>query len=66
MHVVSAEDVLLAKLRWRKLGGSERQLHDVAGIISTQGDKLDITYIERWVHALRLEEQWEAVRKTSP
>jgi len=66
VHVASAEDVLIAKLRWVKLGGSERQLQDAAGIISTQRSSLDFAYIERWVHELRLEEQWEALRKTPP
>lgn len=66
VYVASAEDVLLAKLRWAKLGGSERQLEDAAGIVSTQAGSLDVAYIARWVRELGLEEQWEAVREISP
>ena len=34
LYVASAEDVVVAKLEWAKLGESERQLRDVAGILS--------------------------------
>jgi len=63
VDVASAEDVLLAKLRWAKLGGSDRQLQDAAGIVSTQASNLDIAYVEHWVHELGLERQWVAVRE---
>jgi hypothetical protein len=60
VYVGAPEDVLIAKLRWAKLGESDRQLRDAAGIISTQGSKLDLSYIGRWVRELHLEEQWQA------
>jgi hypothetical protein len=62
VFVASAEDVLIAKLRWAKISGSERQLQDVAGIITTQADNLDVAYVESWVRTLGLEEQWNFVR----
>lgn len=61
VYVASPEDVLIAKLQWAKLSESDRQLEDAAGIISTQGSKLDRSYIERWVGELHLEEYWQAV-----
>jgi hypothetical protein len=63
VYVATPEDVLIAKLRWAKLGESERQLQDAAGIILTQGSKLDFPYIERWARELHLEAQWHAVAK---
>ncbi len=63
VYVASAEDVLIAKLRWAKMSDSERQLQDATGIVSTQGDKLDVPYIEKWVQRLSLENQWEVVRE---
>ena len=66
VYVASAEDVLIAKLRWAKLGGSERQLQDAAGILSTQGDNLEVAYVDHWVRELGLEVQWEAARKSCP
>jgi hypothetical protein len=62
LTIATPEDVLLAKLEWAKLGESERQLVDAAGILTVQGGKLDIGYIERWVRDLGLAEQWDAVR----
>lgn len=60
--VASAEDAILSKLEWSKLGNSERQLQDAAGIVKTRGDALDTRYIERWVDILDLRQQWERAR----
>ena len=62
VYVSSPEDVLIAKLQWAKLGGSDRQLQDVAGILTTQAKELDRSYVECWVRELHLEEQWQLVR----
>lgn len=58
----SAEDTIVAKLEWSKLGSSERQLEDVAGILRVQAARLDRVYIERWVTELELDEQWSRAR----
>lgn len=60
--VASAEDAILSKLEWSKLGNSERQLQDAAGIVKTLGNALDTRYIEHWVEVLDLREQWERSR----
>jgi hypothetical protein len=62
LFAATPEDVLLAKLEWARLGESERQITDAAGIIEIQGAKLDIDYVERWVAALDIEDQWHAAR----
>jgi hypothetical protein len=49
-------------LEWAKLGESERQLRDVAGILRGQGDALDVHYIERWVTEMQLAPQWAAAK----
>jgi hypothetical protein len=59
LYIASAEDVVLSKLEWAQLSGSERQIADVVGIVRTQGVDLDRTYIERWVVALGLDTQWK-------
>lgn len=53
-HIASAEDALLAKLEWYRLGGevSERQWRDVLGIIKTQGDRLDRGYLSQWAQEI--------------
>lgn len=63
VQVVTAEDVLIAKLRWAKLGGSERQIEDAAGILRVREKDLDTAYVEKWVRELQLEDQWSAVQK---
>jgi hypothetical protein len=62
LTVASPEDVLVAKLEWARLGSSERQLEDAAGIVRAQGEALDVAYVERWVKALGLEAQWREAR----
>lgn len=52
--VESAEDVILNKMRWYRLGGgmSERQWSDVLGAIRVQAGALDIAYLKRWAATL--------------
>jgi hypothetical protein len=63
LYAATPEDVLLAKLEWAKLGESERQIRDAAGIIEIQGENLDLEYVGRWAVALDVEDQWHAARK---
>ena len=59
VYLTTAEDILIAKLEWHKMGESERQLEDAAGVIRRQGPALDRSYVTRWVKELDLNEQWE-------
>lgn len=63
LTVATAEDVVLSKLEWNKIGESERQLNDVAGILKLRSDTLDFDYIEHWVDVLDLRQQWDAAKK---
>jgi hypothetical protein len=54
LFVATPEDLLIAKLEWAKLGESDRQVRDAAGMIATQGGDLDMTYVEGWVERLGL------------
>src|SRR5205823_3166069 len=60
--VISAEDGIIAKLRWAQMGGSERQLQDVAGIVSMQRKSLDFEYLEKWLEFFRLHDFWEKAK----
>lgn len=44
------EDIILAKLVWYRDGGgvSERQLHDIRGVLSIQAGRLDLDYLLSW------------------
>ena len=63
LYVASAEDVLLSKLEWAKLGESARQLEDAAGLLRRRGSELDRLYVDHWVEQLGLRTQWEAARR---
>lgn len=63
LYTASAEDALITKLWWAKLGESEKQIADAAGIIKVQGANLDREYVGRWVAELDLEPQWTAARE---
>jgi hypothetical protein len=65
VSVASAEDTVLAKLEWAKLGSSERQLQDVRGILDVNGGALDRAYIESWLDDLGVRELWERVQSNS-
>ena len=46
----SAEDVVLAKLKWYRLGGqvSDVQWRDILGVLKLQAGSLDWGYLRRW------------------
>lgn len=71
MWVASAEDTILAKLRWAKIsGGSEKQLTDVKGVYEFKYPDLDFDYLRFWVKQLGVEKEWgevmEIVRENYP
>jgi hypothetical protein len=59
--VTTAEDLVIAKLEWAAVSGSDRQLRDVAGILAVT-ETLDAAYIDRWAAALGVAETWRRVR----
>jgi len=53
-YVASAEDTVLAKLEWYRLGGeaSNRQWRDALGVLKVQGGRLDFAYMRRMATGL--------------
>jgi hypothetical protein len=64
LTIASAEDVLIAKLEWAKMGESQRQIEDAAGIL-TRSKNLDRAYLEKWVEQLGLQAQWRAAHRAA-
>lgn len=58
LWVATVEDLILAKLEWAKLGGSSRQIEDVAALVRIADQELDRVYLDRWIPELGLEAQW--------
>ncbi len=54
IEVASAEDVIVAKLRWYRMGGevSERQWRDVLEVLAVRGPRLDAAYLDATAHEL--------------
>ena len=55
-YLASPEDVILNKLEWFRMGRevSERQWHDVLGIMKVQGDLIDKEYLRNWAAELKI------------
>jgi len=65
VFVASAEDVVLAKIEWSKLAGSQRQIEDVAAILRLQWSRLDQNYLERWIAELNVQREWEQAKSAA-
>jgi hypothetical protein len=59
----TAEDTILTKLEWARLGDSERQYRDAAGIVQVQTGRLDWPYLERWADDLGVRDLLERSRR---
>ena len=73
VRVCSAEDLIIHKC----VAGRPQDLADVDGILIRQRDKIDSTYIRKWLGTLselamkpeivdRFERAWQAVRRSTP
>lgn len=65
LWVASLEDLMVAKLEWARLGGSVRQLEDVAALLRVAAGDFDRSYVNRWIVELGLSEQWEVAQRGS-
>jgi hypothetical protein len=58
--IVTAEDLVLAKLLWMQLSPSEIQMRDVRTLLYA---RLDTAYVETWAHRLGLDDLLAQARK---
>ena len=55
-YIASAEDMILQKLRWFRMGGgvSDRQWGDITGMLKVRQPTLDYVYLKEWAAHLDL------------
>jgi len=58
----SPEDVILKKMEYYKIGGSEKHLRDIMGVIKISRELINFDYIEMWAKKLYVEEIWQAIK----
>ena len=65
--VATAEDTILAKLEWYRMGGevSDRQWRDILGIMKVQAESLDLPYLRKWAGNLGVTDLLERALKQS-
>jgi hypothetical protein len=63
--LITAEDTILLKLEWYRLGNeiSDRQWNDILGVVKTQRDQLDTTYLDRWAIEIGVKDLLDRVRQ---
>lgn len=59
----SPEDVIISKMRFFKMGESDKHLADSAAIVRVQADDLDRGYVEHWARHFDLMDIWQAILK---
>lgn len=66
--IASAEDTVLAKLEWYRMGNevSERQWRDVLAVLAAQRDSLDYVYLRQWAVALGVDDLLERALGNAP
>jgi hypothetical protein len=64
VRVASAEDTIISKLRWYRLGGesSDRQWRDLKGVLQAQRGRLDDPYVDTWCKHFGLSDLLERLR----
>jgi len=58
----SPEDTILKKLQWHKMGGSEKHIEDIKGILKVSGSKLDLVYLDKWAIKLKVADVWQKTK----
>lgn len=66
-YVTTAEDIILAKLEWYRMGGevSDRQWRDILGVLKVQVGRLDLEYLRCWAAELNVADLLQRALKES-
>jgi hypothetical protein len=64
--ILSAEDVVVTKLRWSRRGARTKDLDDARNVIAVQRDALDWDYIHRWCEQHGTRQLLDNIRASLP
>jgi len=62
VSVAPIEAVILSKLRYFKMGKSDRHLRDIRQMLSISGELVDGRLVDRWAGRLQLDAEWRLAR----
>ena len=60
-YVAAPEDVILGKLWYYDEGGSEKHLRDIAAMLQTSGEMIDMKYVDQWAEQLGFAKHWRMI-----
>ncbi len=61
--VAKPEDVIIKKLSYFKMGGSQKHLSDIRSMLTVSSEEIDRDYIQRWARELNLESEWQKAQQ---
>ena len=59
--IAAPEDVILKKMEYYRLGGSDKHLRDIAGVLKVSGEQVDREYVAAHAAQFGLSGIWEAI-----
>jgi hypothetical protein len=62
VQVAPIESVIVSKLRYFRMGRSDRHLRDIARMLQISGAEVDRPTLERWIARLDLQAEWSRAR----
>jgi len=65
-YLPTAEDVVVTKLRWSRLGKRTKDIDDVRSVLGVQGSRLDWDYVHRWCDEHGTRQLLDDVRRSLP
>jgi hypothetical protein len=66
VYLPTAEDVVITKLRWSRMGKRTKDIDDVRSVLGVQADRLDWDYIHRWCDEHGTRQLFDDVRRSLP
>jgi hypothetical protein len=63
VFVHSPEDLILYKMMYYSLSQQTKHIRDIGAIIGVMGERLDYSYIQKWVRRKDLTAIWETIQK---